>query len=145
MAAAGFHYLRVGDYVRCYYCKGGLNNFAPEDLPLKKHVKHYPNCVYIKVLESIGQENMELVTGDLVTRAAYIKAFGDRRLRSESDNDEEEEEDLMDVDVEPVMADRNGQIKKEEDKISDVMTTVVIPFWVRLRPSWCTRANIALS
>ena len=45
LAEAGLIYTGVGDYVRCYYCGGGLRNWEEGDDPVEEHKRWYENCI----------------------------------------------------------------------------------------------------
>ena len=62
LARAGFVYKGTGDHVKCFYCNLGLKNWDVEDVPLKEHEKHFPECAYLQqvladdLMESRRQE-----------------------------------------------------------------------------------------
>ena len=60
MAQAGLYYLGERDRAKCYYCNGGLQNWAFEDEPWFEHAKWFPLCEY--VLQNKGPEYIERVT-----------------------------------------------------------------------------------
>ncbi|MDP0589937.1 MAG: RING-HC finger protein [Candidatus Endonucleobacter bathymodioli] len=47
MAAAGFFCANTHDYVRCFFCGGGLRNWEPGDDPLVEHAHWFPKCAYL--------------------------------------------------------------------------------------------------
>ena len=49
MASAGFFYTGRGDRVQCYYCGLLLHRWEDEDRPVAEHVRHAPDCLYIKM------------------------------------------------------------------------------------------------
>jgi E3 ubiquitin-protein ligase XIAP len=49
LCTAGFYYTGLSDRVICFYCGLGLNEWNPTDDPILEHVKHSPNCGYIKI------------------------------------------------------------------------------------------------
>ncbi|XP_030319002.1 baculoviral IAP repeat-containing protein 7 [Calypte anna] len=54
LARAGFFYTGQGDVVRCFYCDGGVRNWAFGDDPWREHAKWYPECEFL--LQSKGRE-----------------------------------------------------------------------------------------
>ena len=60
MAEAGLFYLGDHDRVKCYYCNGGLQNWAINDNPWFEHAKWFPLCEH--VLRHKGPEYVERVT-----------------------------------------------------------------------------------
>ena len=66
MAEAGLFYLGDHDRVKCYYCNGGLQNWAFNDNPWFEHAKWFPLCEH--VLRHKGPEYVERVT----TRYAHL-------------------------------------------------------------------------
>uniref|UniRef100_A0A8V1A3R9 RING-type E3 ubiquitin transferase n=1 Tax=Gallus gallus TaxID=9031 RepID=A0A8V1A3R9_CHICK len=54
LARAGFFYTGQGDVVRCFYCDGGMRNWAFGDDPWREHAKWYPRCEFL--LRSMGRE-----------------------------------------------------------------------------------------
>ncbi|XP_003741968.1 putative inhibitor of apoptosis [Galendromus occidentalis] len=44
---AGFYYLKEGDKVRCAWCKGVIESWAPEDVPFDEHAKNFISCPFI--------------------------------------------------------------------------------------------------
>ncbi|XP_052808299.1 uncharacterized protein LOC128237116 isoform X3 [Mya arenaria] len=47
MGEAGFFYVGVADFCRCYACGGGLRNWQPGDDPVLEHARRFPQCEYI--------------------------------------------------------------------------------------------------
>jgi len=60
MAEAGLYYLGERDRVKCYYCNGGLQNWALNDDPWFEHAKWFPLCEYL--LQNKGPEYVERIT-----------------------------------------------------------------------------------
>ncbi|XP_033740766.1 uncharacterized protein LOC117327746 [Pecten maximus] len=59
MAQAGFFYAGYGDYVRCFFCGGGLRNWEPGDDPWVEHARWFPRCAYVK--QNKGQTFINMV------------------------------------------------------------------------------------
>jgi hypothetical protein len=55
LSEAGFYYTGVNDEVECFYCLGGVYEWATEYAPLLSHEKYYPNCHHLKLMRR--QEN----------------------------------------------------------------------------------------
>ncbi|XP_060592048.1 inhibitor of apoptosis protein-like isoform X3 [Ruditapes philippinarum] len=53
---AGFFFTNEGDLVRCFSCGIGLKDFTDRDDPLREHVRHSGNCLYL--LEHLGTETL---------------------------------------------------------------------------------------
>ena len=47
MSQAGLYYLGERDRVKCWYCNGGLQNWARFDNPWFEHAKWFPTCEYL--------------------------------------------------------------------------------------------------
>ncbi|RWS10821.1 putative inhibitor of apoptosis-like protein [Dinothrombium tinctorium] len=47
LAEAGFFYIGVGDYVKCYYCDGGLCHWETDDDPWVEHARWFPDCGFV--------------------------------------------------------------------------------------------------
>ncbi|OQV21122.1 26S protease regulatory subunit 6A [Hypsibius exemplaris] len=47
MAEAGFFYTGRGDIVKCAFCRDFLGNWAPTDVPMEEHRRHYPRCPFV--------------------------------------------------------------------------------------------------
>jgi len=60
MANAGLYYLGTRDRVKCWYCNGGLQNWALYDNPWFEHAKWFPTCEF--VLRNKGPEYVEAVS-----------------------------------------------------------------------------------
>ena len=48
MAKAGFLYAGYQDYTRCFFCGGGLRNWAVGDDPWVEHARLFPKCIYLR-------------------------------------------------------------------------------------------------
>ncbi|XP_053389425.1 uncharacterized protein LOC123551900 [Mercenaria mercenaria] len=51
MSEAGFFYVGVADFTRCYCCGGGLRNWEPGDDPMLEHTRWFPRCEYVNKLK----------------------------------------------------------------------------------------------
>lgn len=47
LADAGFYYTNIGDQTICWYCKGGVKDWEPNDNPWEQHIRWFPNCGYV--------------------------------------------------------------------------------------------------
>ncbi|XP_078487989.1 baculoviral IAP repeat-containing protein 3-like [Ciona intestinalis] len=47
IAKSGFFYLGDRDRAKCWYCNGGLQNWALRDEPWTEHAKWYPGCEFV--------------------------------------------------------------------------------------------------
>ena len=47
------------DYVRCFFCGGGLRNWEPGDDPWVEHARWFPRCQFLR--QSKGEEFVQLV------------------------------------------------------------------------------------
>ncbi len=54
LAEAGFFSLGVRDYVKCFYCDGGLCNWESGDDPWVEHAKWFPDCQFVRLNKSIS-------------------------------------------------------------------------------------------
>ena len=55
LAKAGFYYIGPDDRVKCGYCGGVLKRWAKDDSPIEEHIKHYPECAFVKTVEKQTQ------------------------------------------------------------------------------------------
>jgi len=60
MVEAGLYYLGERDKVKCWYCNGGLQNWALNDNPWFEHAKWFPTCEFL--LRNKGPEYVSEVT-----------------------------------------------------------------------------------
>lgn len=51
LANAGFYYSGIGDVVYCHHCNCGLKNWKFDDDPINEHLKWFPNCSFIKMID----------------------------------------------------------------------------------------------
>lgn len=51
LAKAGFYYIGPSDRVKCGYCGGKLKNWQPTDSAVEEHVKHFPDCSFVKTFK----------------------------------------------------------------------------------------------
>lgn len=68
MASNGFFYTGRFDLIRCFQCGIGLKDWAAPDEPLFEHIKHSPECVFLKELlgeELLGAYRMNLISAPL--------------------------------------------------------------------------------
>lgn len=72
LATNGFFYTGTGDRVICFYCGGGLKDWAIEDIPEKEHAKWFARCPYPKFKPYRGGSN----------RARSVNASGCEKLSS---------------------------------------------------------------
>ena len=59
LGMAGFFYAGYGDYVRCFFCGGGLRNWEQGDDPWVEHARWFPRCAFL--LQNKGQEFVHMV------------------------------------------------------------------------------------
>ncbi|KAK3097115.1 hypothetical protein FSP39_006497 [Pinctada imbricata] len=59
LSLAGFFYAGYGDYVRCFFCGGGLRNWESEDDPWVEHARWFPRCAFLR--QNKGHEFVQLV------------------------------------------------------------------------------------
>jgi len=79
MAEAGLYYLGIRDKVKCWYCNGGLQNWALNDNPWFEHAKWIPTCEF--VLRNKGPEFIEGVTSRFPGLGRDNEFTRSRRLR----------------------------------------------------------------
>lgn len=49
LAEAGFFFLGMHDYTKCFHCDGGLCNWEEGDKPWVEHARWFPNCEFVKL------------------------------------------------------------------------------------------------
>eukprot|EP00079_Xenopus_tropicalis_P038901 XP_017952672.1 PREDICTED: baculoviral IAP repeat-containing protein 2-like [Xenopus tropicalis] len=52
LAQAGFYYVGPGDRVRCFSCRGELENWQPGYVPLIRHRLSFPDCPYVQEVDA---------------------------------------------------------------------------------------------
>lgn len=52
LTKAGFYFVGPNDRVKCGFCGGILKKWRIDDSPMEEHCKHFPNCSFVKNLES---------------------------------------------------------------------------------------------
>jgi len=48
MAVAGFRFAGYQDYIRCFFCGGGLRNLEAGDDPWEEHARWFLQCTFVK-------------------------------------------------------------------------------------------------
>ena len=51
LVKAGFYYNGPPDRVKCGYCGGRLKNWQPRDSAIEEHLKHFPDCEFVRNIE----------------------------------------------------------------------------------------------
>jgi hypothetical protein len=51
LSQAGFYFEEKTDFVRCYYCNGGVMDWVENDNPFIRHAQMYPDCLYIRAIK----------------------------------------------------------------------------------------------
>ncbi|XP_062596293.1 baculoviral IAP repeat-containing protein 7-like [Saccostrea cucullata] len=59
LSLAGFFYVGYGDYVRCFFCGGGLRNWEPGDDAWVEHARWFPKCPFL--IQNRGLDFVRLV------------------------------------------------------------------------------------
>ncbi|XP_061193488.1 baculoviral IAP repeat-containing protein 3-like [Saccostrea echinata] len=59
LSLAGFFYAGYGDYVRCFFCGGGLRNWEPGDDAWVEHARWFPKCPFL--IQNRGQDFVNLI------------------------------------------------------------------------------------
>ena len=73
LVKAGFFYVGYGDYTRCFFCGGGLRNWAPGEDPWTEHARWFPKCAFVR--QNKGDEFVALVQikhQELVSIKIYV-------------------------------------------------------------------------
>ncbi|XP_008846904.1 baculoviral IAP repeat-containing protein 3, partial [Nannospalax galili] len=74
LAKAGFYYLGPGDRVACFACGGKLSNWEPKDDAMSEHLRHFPNCPFLKdPLQDTSKYTVSNLS--MQTHAARFKTF----------------------------------------------------------------------
>ncbi|OXB67870.1 hypothetical protein ASZ78_005552 [Callipepla squamata] len=87
LARAGFFYTGQGDVVRCFYCDGGMRNWAFGDDPWREHAKWYPRCEFL--LRSMGREFVSSV------QESFASTTPPRDSRDQSGQESSAYQDLL--------------------------------------------------
>lgn len=45
--------LGISDFVKCFYCNGGLSNWEQGDDPWLEHKKYFPECGFVLFNKSV--------------------------------------------------------------------------------------------
>jgi len=67
LAEAGFFCINHLDYVKCFYCSGGLCNWEEGDEPFAEHARLYPTCQFILLNQDDRPKCSPNLYGDKVT------------------------------------------------------------------------------
>nr|ALR70562.1 inhibitor of apoptosis protein 3 [Anticarsia gemmatalis multiple nucleopolyhedrovirus]ALR71819.1 inhibitor of apoptosis protein 3 [Anticarsia gemmatalis multiple nucleopolyhedrovirus] len=67
LAEAGFYYTGKGDKVKCFYCDGGLKDWANADEPWEEHARWFDRCSFVKLVK--GHDYVQRV----ISEACVIK------------------------------------------------------------------------
>ncbi|XP_023930660.1 baculoviral IAP repeat-containing protein 7-B-like [Lingula anatina] len=59
LARAGFFYVGFGDNVKCFFCNGGLRNWAPQDDLWAEHARWFPRCGFVRLCK--GDEFIRMI------------------------------------------------------------------------------------
>lgn len=51
LAKAGFYFIGPKDRVKCGFCGGKLKTWRMDDSPVNEHVRHFPDCSFVKTIE----------------------------------------------------------------------------------------------
>jgi hypothetical protein len=51
LAQAGFYYENKVDFVRCFYCNGGIMDWEENDDPFLRHSQMYSSCLYMRAVK----------------------------------------------------------------------------------------------
>ncbi|XP_053398054.1 baculoviral IAP repeat-containing protein 7-like [Mercenaria mercenaria] len=49
LSSAGFYATGSRDFVRCFYCGGGMKDWQKDDDPWIEHAKYFPDCDFLKL------------------------------------------------------------------------------------------------
>ncbi|CAK9294519.1 unnamed protein product [Gordionus sp. m RMFG-2023] len=71
MADAGFYYLGYQDYVKCFYCDGGLRNWKIDHDPWIEHAKWFSKCPFIEIVK--GEKFVQDVNINYINKAENTK------------------------------------------------------------------------
>jgi len=111
MANAGLYYLGVRDKVKCWYCGGGLQNWAYHDDPWFEHAKWYSTCAF--VLQNKGPDYVHQVT------QRFPDHLRDNSLlRSQRQSGP--------IDVAPIIIDPQQEIVKQKQEIQKELDTSMV-------------------
>lgn len=66
MVSYGFFYTGRFDLIRCFQCGIGLKDWEASDEPLFEHIKHSPECLFLK--ELLGEESLRAHRASLLAR-----------------------------------------------------------------------------
>jgi baculoviral IAP repeat-containing protein 7/8 len=60
LAAAGFHYSGMLDYVECFHCTGKLRDWEEGDDAWKEHGEHFPWCHFVRLNKWIKSDELDV-------------------------------------------------------------------------------------
>jgi hypothetical protein len=77
----------MSDYVKCFYCDGGLCNWEAGDDPWVEHAKWFPDCEFVRLNKSLAfvEECKRLA------QSSSNSSVSDQEIISSSGSDSEEE------------------------------------------------------
>lgn len=47
LAAAGLYFTGIEDRCQCFHCGGVLGNWVRGDIPIREHIRHFPDCGHV--------------------------------------------------------------------------------------------------
>jgi hypothetical protein len=82
----------MSDYVKCFYCDGGLCNWEPGDDPWIEHAKWFPDCHFVLLNKSpeFVDECRQMVANERQTNAE-LNSDSDPEMGGSSGYDSDEE------------------------------------------------------
>lgn len=82
LSIAGFFYVGCGDYVRCFFCGGGLRNWEPGDEAWVEHARWFPKCSFllqnrgadfVTLVQSVQNEQSEVISSENLPTSSTIE------------------------------------------------------------------------
>ena len=148
LAEAGFYSVGRSDYVKCFYCDGGLSNWEVGDDPWIEHAKNFPECQFVILNKSQAfiEECRRLVdNGGEQQSTPNPQEVPDPELYSPVGSDDEEE-DIDTLGVTAVNEWMNSDIVLQLIDLNafpeEVIRTVLFQRWRREKQPFSSFAHL---
>lgn len=89
LARAGFVFTGRDDVVECFQCKGTLKQWKVDDKAIKAHKDFYPDCVFVKGVESDSNVMTRLLNLNDVNEGVGQRLKQLQAVQSKSRHDEQ--------------------------------------------------------
>ena len=107
---AGFYYSGFDDQVRCFYCAGGIREWADGDDPWEEHARWFPDCSYL--LNKKGKDYVE----EVQSKTPEHKKFT-RKTKSQKKSEQRQETARTAQEEMKIVCKKLGHSDEDIDKV----------------------------